>query len=582
LKLEKRMGTDLVDAGRDDLRAVVRIQWGFRAVIAAIALVECWTFRFYLNFDGIFYMDMGDQYWRGDWHAALNSYWSPLYGLLTGLMFRLTKPGMRWEFPEVHLLNFAIFIAALFCFEFFWRELLAVIDKAPCAGATRKYIWALGYLLFTYLYLVSFYTHPSESAIGIVTPDLMVAAIMFLVSGMILQFTAGRMGIISAGLLGGTLGIGYFAKTAMLPFGLVVIATLLGVAWKRRSGVGLVGLALICFLATSAPFIAALSWNNHRFTFGDSGKLNVAWHVNGAQPNYRHWQGDGNGRALHPTREILDWPEVYEFATPIIGTYPVFNDPTYWWAGVDTRFHLVNEIICLKKNALEIAFYFVGPSGILVAIMLLMFFLSDRIEDSWRQLIVFTPILIPAAVEILMFAMLIWQPRYTSAAVTAVFGAVIASAKISEGIRRTKVLRAASLTLGLMVAVLLLQTLHNARMESRSWFQHVEVAEQLRAMGIEAGDHVALIGDGFPVYQAAGIDWARLDRAEIIAEVPHNWERRDSTSAFWNSDLEGQQTVLNALKSTGARAVVTNTPPLKLPPGWSLVGDTGYAVFLFS
>jgi hypothetical protein len=32
---------------------------------------------------------------------------------------------MSWEFPEVHLLNFAIFMAALFCFEFFWRELLA-------------------------------------------------------------------------------------------------------------------------------------------------------------------------------------------------------------------------------------------------------------------------------------------------------------------------------------------------------------------------------------------------------------------------------------------------------------------------
>ena len=33
----------------------------------------------------------------------------------------MTKPSMRWEYPEVHLLNFTIFGATLFCFEFFWR-----------------------------------------------------------------------------------------------------------------------------------------------------------------------------------------------------------------------------------------------------------------------------------------------------------------------------------------------------------------------------------------------------------------------------------------------------------------------------
>jgi hypothetical protein len=27
--------------------------------------------------DGISYLDIGDAYWRGDWHMAINAFWSP-------------------------------------------------------------------------------------------------------------------------------------------------------------------------------------------------------------------------------------------------------------------------------------------------------------------------------------------------------------------------------------------------------------------------------------------------------------------------------------------------------------------------
>lgn len=118
-----------------------RIQRGFRWALAAWALLDSWMCRFQMSPDGVSYLDMGDQYWRGNWHGALNPQWSPLYGWLTGLLFRVTKPSMRWEYPEVHLLNLAIFLATLFCFEFFWCELLASIgdksgreNRAPMHG----------------------------------------------------------------------------------------------------------------------------------------------------------------------------------------------------------------------------------------------------------------------------------------------------------------------------------------------------------------------------------------------------------------------------------------------------------------
>ena len=97
-----------------------------------------------------------------------------------------------------------------------------------------------------------------------------------------------------------------------------------------------------------------------------------------------------------------------------------------------------------------------------------------------------------------------------------------------------------------------------------------------RLMGIEPGSRVAAIGDGFTEEY-----WARLDRAEIVAEVPRTLNTGDSEAAFWSSGIEGEQAVLDALKSTGAMAAVADLPPKVLPPGWVPVGKTGRAVYFF-
>ncbi len=514
---------------------------------------------------------MGDQYWRGNWQAALNSYWSPLYGWIMGLLLRLTKPALRWEYPVIHLMNIVIFLAALFCFEFFWRELLASRGEEAWAGKSRIYFWALGYLLFAAMQF-------KIGAMSSVGPDLIVAALVCLISGMILRFTARRMNVISAALFGVALGLGYLAKAAMLPFGIVVLATMFAIAWRRRAGLKLVAVGAIFFLIVSMPFIALLSWKCHRFTFGDAGSLNIAWFVNGATPVYRHWQ-DNAALSVHPqhtTRKLLNWPEVYEFATPVSGTYPVWYDPTYWWTGVDARMHPVRLLAAFIKNAGQIVDYLMKVCGILTTVVLMMFLLGDRLKDSWRQLMKFLPILLPAVALILMYAMITWEPRYTSGAMLVVYGAVIVSASISLEAQRTRVLRGACLIFGAVTLWWVLQSLAVSYHESGKSAQNIVTAEQLRALGIVPGDRVALIGDGF--YAVA---WARLDRVKIVAEVPQDMPTGDSTAAFWNSTPEDEQLVLNILKSTGAKAVVAEISPKSLPPGWFSLGNSGKSVFFF-
>ncbi len=555
------------------------MQWAVRGAFAFIALIDCWLTRYSMNADGISYLDMGDQYWKGNWHVALNAYWSPLYPWLTGLMFRLTNPSMRWEYPEVHLLNFVIFLAALASFEYFWRSMLESRTGNAWTGASRHYAWVLGYLLFAILY----FGFGVKSSLGgdelsLVTPDLLVAALALLAFGLVLQFATGRSDAGSSALIGVTLGVAYLAKSVMFPFGLVVMAAMFAVCWKRRGGWLKAGAALICFLAISTTFIAAISLNNHHVTFGEAGKLTVAWRVNGAWPMRLHWQGLGAIRAhpLHPTRKIMNWPEVYEFGTPIAGTYPVWYDPTYWWAGADTKLHPSREIGRFLWSMEDLGLYLVMPAGMLTAVVLGMFLLSDRIMDSWRQMMRFLPILVPTIALVAMYAMVTWWPRYLTWAFLVGLCALIASVNISAEEQRVRAFRAASLTLGVMLFAVLVQDVKGDRWQGGMWAQYVEEAQQLRTMGFEPGDRVAVIGDG----SVEGF-WARLDRVEIVAEVPHGLETGDSATAFWSSGLEVEQAVLNLLKSTGAKAVVTDFAPKVLPPGWVPIGNTGHAVYFF-
>src|SRR5712691_3167506 len=99
------------------------------AVALALGAAQAWATRFTMNPDGISYLDIGDAYWRGDWHNAINAYWSPLYSWILGFFLKVLKPSAYWEYPMVHLVNFLIYAAALGCFEFFLATFIAQQTK---------------------------------------------------------------------------------------------------------------------------------------------------------------------------------------------------------------------------------------------------------------------------------------------------------------------------------------------------------------------------------------------------------------------------------------------------------------------
>ena len=69
--------------------------------------------------------------------------------------------------------------------------------------------------------------------VAAVTPDILSSAIVLVASAMLVRFVGGRMGAIQAALMGAALGIGYIAKTILLPFAFVVMMTMLAVEWGQ-------------------------------------------------------------------------------------------------------------------------------------------------------------------------------------------------------------------------------------------------------------------------------------------------------------------------------------------------------------
>ena len=201
----------------------LRIFFWFIAVL--LGAIHAWAAASVhaMNEDGISYLDMGDAYLRGDWSMAINTVWSPLYSWILGLAMYILKPAIRWEFPVVHMVNFLIYLSTLVCFDFFWRQVMNS-RQAISPGSSENDVvalpeWALlalGYTLFIWssLNLINIWT---------VTPDMCLAAFLYLAAGLILLIRNESATWPTYALLGLILGLTYLTKAAMFPLAFVFL-----------------------------------------------------------------------------------------------------------------------------------------------------------------------------------------------------------------------------------------------------------------------------------------------------------------------------------------------------------------------
>ena len=569
----------LANDSHSDSTATLETNWvverSFVILCVALGLLQLWISRYAMVSDGVSYLDVGDAYFRGDWAAAVNGYWSPLYSWCLGLALHILKPSLRWEFITVHLVNLVIYLAALLSFRFFLHSVLRTVSEQSAEECSRPLPeWAflgLGYSVFLWASLVLI--DP-----GLVTPDLLVAAIVFLISGYLVELRV-HESYGKFAMFGVLCGIAYLGKAIMFPlgFGFLGILQLSG-RWSKRRTCGVL-LSVLLFLTVSSPFITALSKQKGRLTFGDSGRLNYASLVNPGAPQV-HWQGEpvGSGTPRHTTRRILENPPVYEFAEPVAGTYPPWYDPSYWNEGVRSSFRLRAQTRVLVQSARNYAIMLIGPQLGLIAGLLI--FILHGGAPTRRAIIFNWPLIAAAGLSIGLYSLVLVRPRYIGASVVLLTLGILAGIRLPKNEQFSAITR--HVTAAVVATILFSVLAHVAETAYKivtvdgnpSQKDQLEAAIGLQSLGLQAGDRLAGIGDGsFDI-------WARLARFKIVSEVssvePGNRE-------FWASSWERRSLVYERLRDTGAKVVVVWSPPTNgMDPEWRKVASTNYYAHFLS
>lgn len=543
--------------------------------VVGLGLVHTVAARNSVNPDGLSYIEIAQSYLRGDWHSVLSAYWSPLYAWFIATTLWVFKPSLFWESSVVHGVNFLIFVGSFFAFRFLLNELE---KSSPSREAKIPFeaVRLIGYLIF----LVS---SLGLIRIALVTPDMLVALFVYLISALSLRFCR-NASFGSASLLGVALAFGYFAKTILFPIGvifLIAIALSKKLQWFRALKIGF---ALFIFLGISALYIIPLSRDRGYITVGDSGRLVYSWQVN-KTTQFVHWQGDSqSGMPIHATKKIMDAPALFEFRSPIGGTYAPWFDPAYWNQGMKTYFNLENQLGTFFRNIRGMSFLIIYNFLPLVLILFVFFWLGEHSAMQFiKRVLSRYVLLIPALSGLVMYLAVSVEGRYVAPFLTLFWVAILAEIPVSKSLNSTKavhsIIMSAASILGILVFLFSGNDARDAiaalvtppRVESPQW----QIAEGLRAAGIKPGDEIGVISQyvaGFESY------WAHLAGVRIVAELPPS-----EINTYWFASDETKNNVLETFEKVGIRAVVMEQMQGPKPLAvWQQVGDTGYYVYLFS
>jgi hypothetical protein len=576
-----------------------------------LAMDQVWHQGFQVTSDGLAYVDIGDAYFNGDWHTAINAHWSPLYSWLLGAAFHLTRPHAQAEGVIVQIVNLLIFGLSFIAFRCFLMEMRLYRISGTQGGQydtdDTKYLpeWlldAIGYSLFLW------------SSITLITvcnvvPDLLVSALSYFMCALVLKIVMDPDDLWPYLALGALAGTSYLAKSAMLIVGpSFLLGPLLFCRPVRTRKIILSGL---CFIIVATPFVVALSLSKDRLTFGDTGKYNYIRHVLGVGLPV-HWQGTpGIGIPIHPTRRLGENPAIYEFDGPIGGTYSPWHEPSYW---VDPGYFPYNARATVRTVVRNLQDYIRIISGrhndigldrsVLACIVCLVAIYPIR--RYLREALRYSPLLIPICCALLLYAPVHVESRYVAPFFAVLLVIAFASLRLpSNQIGRGLVFGVASalgvfwigplVFSGLQQFYMDLPSIVTARGAPVVYETQGRIAAAINDAGVARNSKVAFIGRSFRLH------WARMAGVRIVAEirqfdVPPESDQSISRDAvqrytlaardvdsFWQGATSNRERVYDILMKIGVQAIIAERPASsKLSPDWREIEGTDYCIRLLA
>ncbi len=520
------------------------LTWVCGTVATLLGALYAWDVRNAMDSDGISYLDMADAYLRRDWATAVNAYWSPLYSwfLAGALAFH---PPARWEAAAVHLVNFLIYLVALACFHYFWTAWLGR-DPVWMVFGTAVFLWSSLRLI----------------GVALVTPDQLVAALVYLALGLLWRARQ-QESLARYALAGGVLGLGYLAKAVMFPLAFVFC----GLALLLRCGIRKTAVMFLCFLLVSAPLIVALSRAKGRLTFSEAGRVTYIWDV--AEPRVSvsptGQRMAGPDQAVHPKQILHNAPVVvHERDYAFRATCPGWYDPSYWYEGAQLHFHWAAQLRQFKVAYVTYANLFSSDGGLLAGLLVL--WLAGCAWRRPERLDWF--VLLWSLAALAMYALVHVEPRLVAPFMVLPW---LCAYRGFSGAAESKS-RAILLVVAIALIVPLLglapqmgfravRDISTRQMASTDW----PIAAALEQMGLRPGDRVAVIGDACSSY------FIRLARLTAPTEIP-----ADEAEQFWELDAAGKREVLSALARAGARAILAEDVPLADRPNWRRLANSSF------
>jgi hypothetical protein len=538
--------------------------------------------------DAVSYMDIASAMLHGRWHDVVNGLWNPGYPALLALGKLLTHADRMHELQVFYWVNYCIFLFSLACTASFVRSLLRVRNLTTNEIST-PIAWAISDpLLYIAAYSVVLYSWQQEFSFGKIRVDGLFASLLLLAFGFLLCAAVTKSYASAVG-LGFSLGLAYLVKSpgfVLAGMALVVLAAFLFMQHSVHHPIRKTLVAMVFFTVVAGPYITALSIQKGRFDWGDSGKLNYAWHISDTQPmhllNNQLWRfGSASVHLKHPEIELLSEPVVVYFPHFPHATYGPWFDPSYPNDGVHPYFRFNAQLRSSLRQSRHLVRFTIIHS-------ILLAFLFAVLAYGMRavQIILLRRILVLLAAVFVfscfMYVSVHFEDRYVAGpywiAWIAVMGLLVAPSGNAKGRYLTE---GATTFLAITVLMLGVQAITKARENAimtgtySGWYN----AEIYNAAG-KLAQYDASSGSEVACFEACKGDhyWARLASIHVTSEIYDTRYMKDgeSPNQIWDN-LPNKPAVYAALRGVGAKGIVGlfDDPP-SATEGWQRLAGHYY------
>jgi hypothetical protein len=521
---------------------------------AVVGLIDYWGSRYSFNPDGVSYIEMALHAVASGPRELINGYWSPGYPALIAPVLRMTGDDWVTAIPALHVVNLLIFFLAAATFV----ELLRIAapttadDSTPPGPSIARYVLPFGVTVFAVIALQCI-------GLGLLTPDFAVLLAVLITVLCCFNVERSRHSWQWAAALGLVLGLGYWTKGILLPLNGLLLAGLFVMPPHTDRARTKLALAASIFALVSLPLIVLVSRSVGRVTAGDVGRLNYAWEIDPVSSPFVGWVGDSANRfgvPAHPPRVLQAEPRTLEFATPIHATYPLWFDPSYWYAGLRPQFDLAGQRRALLQGLSDLGDLLLDQWAVVLGLVALWLATSRARPRSDRSRLAVV-LWLWSAGAVLVYASVHVESRYLAGFVAV---AVVAA---WSALGRRAPRRGTSWVMAGVVVALLISLVLNLRKNIGGFDagyrpDYLIEAKKIGAAGVAHGDRVAVVGDAYEAYAAFGA--GTLITVQVM-----------DSAGFWQLTAAGRSALQARVAATGITAMLANNvAPEMRAEGWRI------------